>query len=426
MRQNTTDRRSKTQAPLQENTNPAEKSAGVSAKSPEAGGPFPTLSEILLAMNSEAGPEENGRFGNGSLSEENGSAQAVPELHCPTPREIKAYLDRFVVGQDQAKKVLAVAAYNHVKRVNDRSGLLRKSNLLMIGPSGCGKTLLAETLACCLGLPMVTVDATSLTESGYSGNCVETILTRLYQKAGGDRALAECGIIFIDEIDKLACRGFNPHREAYCRGVQQGLLKIVEGGKISIPVSLETKNRRIEIETRNILFIGGGAFNGLEQLPPDEEEETPHRRIGFIRDEPPIRREAAEVGTRRLTPGDLIFYGMSQELVGRFPVIVRLDPLSERDLVRIISETDDCLVKEYQELLAGDGVELHFEPAALLSLARHALQRGIGARGLRTFLEEVLMDVMYEASGGTDRRRPLTVTEGMIRQNLADRDLSAS
>ncbi|MBO4871905.1 MAG: ATP-dependent Clp protease ATP-binding subunit ClpX [Lachnospiraceae bacterium] len=359
--------------------------------------------------------------------EESETIDKEPQIiKLPSPKEIKAYLDRFVVGQEQAKKTLAVAAYNHGKRISDTSGLIRKSNVMLIGPSGCGKTLLVETLAACLRLPMVVADATSLTESGYSGNNVEHILTRLYLNADGDKELAERGIVFIDEVDKLACRGFNPMREAYCRGVQQGLLKIVEGGKISTPRTLDNKNRRIEIETKNILFICGGAFSGLE-LPADaaDEEERPHRRIGFIRDEEPALPSEVRIGTDRITPEDLISYGMTQEFVGRFPVLVRLEPLNEADMIRIISETDNCLVREYRELLSRDGIDLKFEPAALRCLARCAMHRGIGARGLRTYMEEVLRDVMFEASEEKDRRVLVTVSEEMIRA-LTDQDLFAS
>ena len=345
-------------------------------------------------------------------------AAEIP-ISVPSPREIKAYLDRYVIGQEQAKKVLAVAAYNHVKRINDGSGLIRKSNVLMVGPSGCGKTLLAETLAKLLELPMVTVDATSLTESGYSGNCVETILTRLYQQAGERKALAERGIIFVDEIDKLACRGLNLQREAYCRGVQQGLLKIVEGGKISAPVSLESKNRRTVIDTKNILFICGGAFAGLDEL--EEEEEAffePPRRIGFTADfsEPPARRTEA-AAARRMSPDILVRYGLTQEFVGRLPVLIRLDPLGVEDMVRIISQTDTCLVKEYQQLLAKEGVKLRFSPEALRAMAELALDRNIGARGLRAMMEELLTDLMFEAPDGDWKGKKYTVREAAFERH---------
>ena len=352
-------------------------------------------------------------------AESDGPGQAEDEaaevpISVPSPREIKAYLDRYVIGQEQAKKVLAVAAYNHVKRINDGSGLIRKSNVLMVGPSGCGKTLLAETLAKLLELPMVTVDATSLTESGYSGNCVETILTRLYLQAGERKSLAERGIIFVDEIDKLACRGQNLQREAYCRGVQQGLLKIVEGGKISAPVSLETKNRRTVIDTKNILFICGGAFAGLDELEEEDEPfPEPPRRIGFTADfnEPPARGTEAPSARGRLSPDLLVRYGLTQEFVGRLPVLIRLDPLGVEDMVRIISQTDTCLVKEYQQLLAKDGVKLRFSPEALKAMAELALERNIGARGLRAMMEELLTDLMFEAPDGDWKGKKYTVRE---------------
>ncbi|MBR6704415.1 MAG: AAA family ATPase [Lachnospiraceae bacterium] len=342
-----------------------------------------------------------------------GEDDSAEEISVPTPREIKAYLDRSVIGQEQAKKVLSVAAYNHVKRIGDDSGLIRKSNILMVGPSGCGKTLLAETLAGLLKLPMVTVDATSLTESGYSGNCVETILTRLYQQAGERKALAERGIIFVDEIDKLACRGLNQQREAYCRGVQQGLLKIIEGGRISAPVSLESKNRRTVIDTKNILFICGGAFAGLDEL--EEEEEgfyEPPRRIGFTAEytEPPARGTGASA-RRRLSPDLQVRYGLTQEFVGRLPVLIRLDPLGVEDMVRIISQTEGCLVKEYQQLLARDGVKLRFSPAALRAMAEQALKRNVGARGLRAMMEELLTDIMFEAPDGDRKGKKYKVRE---------------
>lgn len=329
-------------------------------------------------------------------------------LSVPSPREIKAYLDRFVVGQERAKKVLAVAAWNHVKRINDRSGLIRKSNILMVGPSGCGKTLLVETLAGLLKLPMVTADATSLTESGYSGNNVESILTALLKKAGGDLERAERGIVFVDEIDKLACRGANQQREAYCRGVQQGLLKIVEGGLISTPVSLESKNRRIPIDTSNILFICGGAFQGLGE----ERRSVPEARpIGFRAAETVLPTDRRESSGRRILPEQLVEYGLTQEFIGRFPVLVRLDPLSEADMVRVISETDNCLIREYSELLARDGVELKFAPGAVQALAAFALRKKTGARGLRSVMEELLTELMFKAPDEGRGQKEFTVTE---------------
>ena len=447
MPKHTSDRSRKTPAPLQQNTELPSKNTEPTEKSPESPRQQMSSDDFLFSLYSDPNTDEDSPCRKYSLYEE-----MVPDLSCPTPREIKAYLDRFVIGQEQAKKMLAVAAYNHVKRVKDDSGLIRKSNILMVGPSGCGKTLLAETLAELLKLPMVTVDATSLTESGYSGNCVETVLTRLYQKAGENKALAERGIIFVDEIDKLACRGLNQQREAYCRGVQQGLLKIVEGGKISAPVSLESKHRRTVIDTKNILFICGGAFQGLDEEQEEETEEPPHRRIGFLADEPErlesgqknlcsggegsrnpagLLHKSLRFGTdsgdgfpekmphdidkngirRRLTPDRLVRYGLTQEFVGRLPVLIRLDPLREEDMVRIISETDNCLIKEYQQLLAKDGVKLLFTPEALQTMAGIALERHIGARGLRAMMEELLTDLMFEAPDGEWKGKKYTVRE---------------
>lgn len=354
----------------------------------------------------------------------------------PTPLEIKQYLDRFVIGQDQAKKVLAVAAYNHIRRVRDEGGHFRKSNILMAGPSGCGKTLLVETLAELLKLPMVTVDATSLTESGYSGFNVENILTNLYQKAGENQELAERGIVFVDEVDKLACAGQNASREAYCRGVQQGLLKIVEGGRISVPRTLESKNRRVVLDTRNILFICGGAFSGLMERTA-QEEHVPRQPIGFastyanssrtiaysassaklLREEGTGLLDLPEGENRSLqpllTPDRLVAYGMTQEFIARFPVLVQLTALTEQDIVRVLSESEDSLVAEYTRLLERDGVRLHFPPQALHALARHALARNIGARGLRSLLEDLLLDLMFEAASGTLRGQEFYLSEGL-------------
>ncbi len=311
-----------------------------------------------------------------------------------TPKEITEMFNRNVIGQDAAKKVLAVGVYNHSKMLRDVTGRIKKSNILMIGPSGSGKTLLAQCLAKVLHVPFTIADATSLTEAGYVGDDVENILLRLLMAADGDVDWAEKGIIYIDEIDKIARKGENPSitRDVSGEGVQHALLKIIEGAEVSVPVAGGRKHpmgQNVMINTKNILFICGGAFDGLNNLKPENR-----RPIGFGA---VAENEEQDVFASDITPDLLVRYGMTPELVGRLPVIVSLDNLSEDDLIRILTEPENALVKEYKALFEADGMELEFEDDALREIAKVALKRNTGARGLRAVMEEIMMDIMYTA-----------------------------
>jgi ATP-dependent Clp protease ATP-binding subunit ClpX len=330
------------------------------------------------------------------------------------PREIYRRLNQYVVGQDRAKKVLSVAVYNHYKRVLNGAPSdeveLGKSNILLIGPTGCGKTLLAQTLAKILDVPFSIADATSLTEAGYVGEDVENILLALIQAADYDIARAERGIIYIDEIDKIARKtGDNPSitRDVSGEGVQQALLKIIEGTVANVPPQGGRKHPHQEflrINTANVLFICGGAFDGLDQIITDRV--AARGSVGF--------RGATERGHRELFPSelmrlvtsdDLLHYGLIPEFVGRMPVVVSVDPLDEKMLVKILTEPKNAIIKQYQKLFALDKVELAFTQDALEAAAQEALRYRTGARGLRTIIEEVLLDVMYEIPSRHDVRK---------------------
>ncbi len=354
---------------------------------------------------------------NDILEDELPAINALDTGDFPKPQDIKELLESYVVGQEQAKRTLAVAVYNHYKRIHHRRDAddveLDKSNILFVGSTGTGKTLLAQTLARILKVPFAIVDATALTEAGYVGEDVENILVKLLQNADYNLAAAERGIIYIDEIDKISRKSDNPSitRDVSGEGVQQALLKLLEGTVANVPPQGGRKHpqqKYLEVNTRDILFICGGAFEGLDRII---QQRTGEKVLGFDRSESTGKKGNRGDILKRVEPGDLMKFGLIPELVGRLPVVATLEELDEDSMVRILTEPKNALVRQYEKLFEMEDVELIFEEGALRAVARLAIQRKTGARGLRAILEEIMLNLMFEIPSSQDIQRVVVTKE---------------